>query len=247
MKIACLLFVLTLPLMAWGACKMAENGKCCTFPFIDNKGVRYNHPAPLPDCRQPYCATKVDEQGHIAEWAFVKAPSITNDCKRKTIRGECCKFPFKEKGGSRENNNCITNYYRDNGIEYCATEVNKDGVMTRWDYCADGPVKTKTGSSCVFPFKWEGKTYYHCGGSISARWCATKVDNCLNLLTWDHCECVKTKGNYCCLFPFKAAYSGWFNKCITSQNPKDFQGPWCAVTVRSDGSFYWREGCADQT
>lgn len=57
-------------------------------------------------------------------------------------------------------------------------------------------------------------------------------------------ECVKTKGNYCCLFPFKAAYSGWFNKCITSQNSKDFQGPWCAVTVRSDGSFYWREGCA---
>ena len=135
---------------------MAENGKCCTFPFIDNKGVRYNHPAPLPDCRQPYCATKVDEQGHIAEWAFVKAPSITNDCKRKTIRGECCKFPFKEKGGSRENNNCITNYYRDNGIEYCATEVDKDGVMTRWDYCAG------TVNLLNFAFPCTNKIHFAC-------------------------------------------------------------------------------------
>jgi len=113
-----------------------KDGKCCIFPFMDDKGVRYQYPVPLPDCRRPYCATKVDEQGHIAEWAFVKAPSIANDGKRKIIRGECCKFPFKENDNTKENNDCITNYYRDNGIEYFATAVDKDGVMTGWDYCA---------------------------------------------------------------------------------------------------------------
>ena len=115
-------------------CTMTDNGKCCKFPFVDNDGVRYGRPVPLPNCRQPYCATEVDSERHVTRWSFVKrTTAVPSDCKMKTIRGECCKFPFKERKGGKEYSSCLWNDY---GAKSCATQVDKNGVMTAWDTCA---------------------------------------------------------------------------------------------------------------
>ena len=42
---------------------------------------------------------------------------------------------------------------------------------------------------CVFPFKWENKTYHSCTMiDADGFWCATSVDTDSDVLTWGFCN-----------------------------------------------------------
>ena len=90
---------------------------------------------------------------------------------------------------AREGTRAVTSFipYCDETPHACA-EVFRSTYSHFYSYHADCPVKTKSGGCCVFPFIYHGKTYHRCSSWGANRgFCATKVDNCLNLVEWNDC------------------------------------------------------------
>jgi len=102
---------------------------------------------------------------------------------------------------------------------------------------------TRSGQSCVFPFKYKGVEYLKCTYADSPTpWCATEVDSSSNVFTnkWGDCDdssttscetetisvstCTTTAGQ--CVFPFR--YKGVvYNGCTTV----DRSSAWCSTST----------------
>ena len=63
------------------------------------------------------------------------------EIKDKNIKEGKCIFPFRVKGKSFLNTQCILHEDKDNGY-ICATEVDKNNVMTKYGFCYDGKCKS---------------------------------------------------------------------------------------------------------
>jgi len=107
---------------------------------------------------------------------------------------------------------------------------------------------TLSGSSCVFPFSYQGVTHHQCTYTDSpVPWCATATNTDGSVVTnsWGDCQisstssctseslsitpCTTTTGATC-QFPFR--YNGVvYSQCATVDQP----GPWCSTTVTAAG------------
>merc|ERR1719461_393917 len=109
---------------------------------------------------------------------------VPNSCL--TLTGSSCVFPFSYKG--------VTHYqctYTDSPVPWCATQTNTDGsvVTNSWGDCQISstssctsetlsitPCTTTSGSSCQFPFRYQGVVYTECATvDQSGPWCSTSV------------------------------------------------------------------------
>merc|ERR1712165_21878 len=107
---------------------------------------------------------------------------------------------------------------------------------------------TLSGTSCVFPFSYQGVTHYQCTYTDSpVPWCATATNTDGSVITnsWGDCEvsatssctsetltitpCTTTTGATC-QFPFR--YNGVVYTECTSV---DQSGPWCSTRVTAGG------------
>ena len=109
--------------------------------------------------------------------------------------------------------------------------------------------KTTSDNSCVFPFKYKGKTYSTCTRDESVNgipWCATKVDRSGNVVRWwwEDCkeECPGTS------FDFGGCYFGdLFNaqgKCINKRRAINLErkfGSGVLQTIKLDRSSSGQE------
>merc|ERR1711933_404219 len=107
---------------------------------------------------------------------------------------------------------------------------------------------TLSGTSCVFPFSYQGVTHYQCTYTDSpVPWCATATNTDGSVVTnsWGDCQisstssctseslsitpCATTTGATC-QFPFR--YNGVvYSQCATVDQP----GPWCSTSVTAAG------------
>merc|ERR550517_2409559 len=107
---------------------------------------------------------------------------------------------------------------------------------------------TLSGSSCVFPFSYNGVTHYQCTYTDSpVPWCATATNTDGSVITnsWGDCaissssSCTSesltitpctTTGGATCQFPFR--YNGVvYTECTTV----DQAGPWCSTSITAGG------------
>merc|ERR1712018_65208 len=113
--------------------------------------------------------------------------------------------------------------------------------------CTDGPspseekCRTNNNVKCVFPFKYNGKTYNKCTSVESdVPWCATQVGRDGTVITgqWGDCGQACKKASGCktidrvdCVFSFK--YNGrTYNQCTSIESSV----PWCATGVGRDNN-----------
>merc|ERR1712029_761926 len=113
---------------------------------------------------------------------------------------------------------------------------------------------TQSGSTCVFPFKYNNVEYYQCTYADSPKaWCATGTDSSGNVIPNQWGDCVSDQTSGCqeeaitvpscttssgpesgkaCVFPFR--YKGVVHKeCATV----DQSSAWCSTEVDAGGSF----------
>ena len=116
-----------------------------------------------------------------------------------TTAGQPCKFPFLYRG--QEWSHCTT-VDSVNGAAWCAVEVGGDGevVPGRWGDCrlpgcpvlAAPPCTTVTNASCVFPFRYRGRSYHACTRDYSSNgqpWCAVRVDGAGRVVEGGWADC----------------------------------------------------------
>eukprot|EP00343_Euplotes_focardii_P007982 CAMPEP_0205820566 /NCGR_PEP_ID=MMETSP0206-20130828/3223_1 /ASSEMBLY_ACC=CAM_ASM_000279 /TAXON_ID=36767 /ORGANISM="Euplotes focardii, Strain TN1" /LENGTH=170 /DNA_ID=CAMNT_0053115403 /DNA_START=62 /DNA_END=574 /DNA_ORIENTATION=- len=115
-------------------------------------------------------------------------------CPRTTNRGACI-TPFEYNGKIYEG--CTTDDL-DNGeqaSEWCAVEVDDNGVLESWYYCACATCAQETVNEerCIFPFEWvvdgqlqtfDSCTSYDNDGSF---WCPTSVSGG-EIQSWNNCS-----------------------------------------------------------
>jgi len=150
---------------------------------------------------RPWCSTLNDQTGKMVSW------ENCDTCAAKGVESlkgctKPCVFPFQygdSAGKLATFDSCTT---ANHNTKWCATSVNKYGVMNTWENCgkckADGSalVVCETGAkTCQFPFVWQGKTYLQCapGTAIGSRsngklWCATARDTKNNMMAWETCD-----------------------------------------------------------
>ncbi|XP_037786275.1 epididymal sperm-binding protein 1-like [Penaeus monodon] len=182
----------------------------------------------------PWCATAVNEQSLVIQWAVCVA-SVGKIKVVRTTCGKTCKFPFQHE--DEEHDNCIIT--QDSCHPTCPTEVDAGGNPTEWDVCnADQGLQeivlTVSGKSCVFPFLYKKKWLSKCVDGLQGPWCPTSLTEQGEPLDNDTCWLDKgyqrvevTEEGRPCVFPF--TYKG--KRHYTCMGSGD---TWCATRVGED-------------
>jgi len=181
----------------------------------------------------------------------------------KTTSGDACRFPFKFQGKTYYK--CT---YASSPTPWCATMVDRSGVVVtnRWGDCDFGSRFSSCDSRssttcitsggprpnrpCVFPFRYNGKTYSTCTDiTIGRYWCSTATRSDGTHITGRYGLCPSTcpstrscrtisgpaRGK-ACSFPFRFRGRS-YNGCIRW----NFGGPnqgrlWCSTRTDAQGN-----------
>ncbi|XP_063158151.1 fibronectin-like [Candoia aspera] len=147
-----------------------------------------------------------------------------------------CVFPFIYQGETYTSCTEVASKNR----PWCATNT-KNYQFMEWKYCS---TKEYGGNSdeqpCVFPFAYEGRTYYTCtneNAHLRRFWCATtgSYDKDKN---WSYCAETRLAENSQgpCVFPF--IYKGIsYSACTTAGSSKGKL--WCSLTKNYDIDRTW--------
>ena len=120
-------------------------------------------------------------------------------CSKQCVSefGNLCKFPFKLDG--KVHDKC---YEEKTNKFICPTEVDEYGISgQKYEECTYNcnlPCVTKDYKTCIFPFKYKGRSYNKCTRdwvfgigmySNQPSWCATKVNQSTQeMIKWEICK-----------------------------------------------------------
>ena len=125
----------------------------CVFPFTDKKGKTHTSCASKP-LKNPWCATKIDENGVIKEgqWGYCNMDKCTDELTQACAVDSCittkesknacskCVFPFTDKKG-KTHTSCATKPLKN---PWCATKTDENGVIEegQWGFCDESKCPT---------------------------------------------------------------------------------------------------------
>jgi len=100
---------------------VTDRGTKCVFPF-KWKDVEYNECTMVSASKGPWCATETNDEGGLA------SNGAWGNCEMSV-----CTPPIE---GEKEHTGCAeATAEGSEGMGWCATEVNDEGLFSAWDYC----------------------------------------------------------------------------------------------------------------